>query len=321
MARIKYYYDTDTCKYERVHTSKMDVFINLVAFFFIALVLAGGFVYLTSLFIDSPKLAKLKKENEALQMAYEDVQESLEGIDQKVKVLSERDDEVYRVYFETNPIPPSIREGGIGGTDRFKEIKELKSAKADLVHEMYQKMDQLKRAMYVQSKSYDSITNMAQNKSKMLAAIPAIQPVSIKETRHLASIFGLRMHPLLNFERPHEGIDFSAPKGTPIYAAGDGRIEAAFYSISGGKMIVINHGYKYQTRYLHMSGFAVKRGERVKRGDIIGYVGSTGLSRGPHLHYEVLKDGEPVNPVNYFNKDITEEQFEMIVKLAAKQNE
>ncbi|CAN0158208.1 unnamed protein product, partial [Chrysoparadoxa australica] len=148
----------------------------------------------------------------------------------------------------------------------------------------------------------------------------AIQTIAIADTTRLASDFGMRLQPLLNYERKHEGIHLTAPKGTPVHASGNGVVEAAFYSVTGGKLVVINHGYNYQSRYLHMSKFEVSKGEKVKRGDIIGYVGSTGLSRAPHLHYEVLKYGEPVNPIHYFNQNLTQEQFELIVELAAKQN-
>ena len=321
MAKLKYYYNTDTCNYERIRVSKTDVLLNLFGFFTLVLALAVGILFTLSKFYDTPKLTQLKNEREAIVQHYQDLSQDLKSTEQHLSALSERDDDIYRVYFEQKPIPESVRKGGVGGTSRRTEIYESSNSEKDLIIGTFQKIDQLSHEILVQEKSYNLIDELAYDKAKMYASIPAIQPISIDDMTRLASIFGMRMHPLLHFERKHEGIDFTAPRGTPIHASGNGYVEAAFYSTSGGYMVVINHGYSYQTRYLHMSKFDVVKGQKVKRGDVIGYVGSTGLSRAPHLHYEVLKNGEPVNPVHYFNKNLTQEQYELIVELVAKQND
>ncbi len=321
MAKLKYYYNTDTCNYERIRVSKMDVFLNLLGFFLLVLTIAVGIIFTLSRFYDTPKLTSLKQEREVIRQAYHDLHSELNETEQQLGMLSERDDDIYRVYFEQKPIPSTIRKGGVGGTDRRTDIYESDNSEKELLISTYQKIDQLNHEILIQEKSYNLIDELAYDKAKMYASIPAIQPISIDDMTRLASMFGMRMHPLLHYERKHEGIDFTAPRGTPIHASGNGVVEAAFYSTSGGYLVVINHGYSYQTRYLHMSKFDVKKGQKVKRGDIIGYVGSTGLSRAPHLHYEVLKNGEPVNPVHYFNKNLTQEQYELIVELVAKQND
>ncbi len=321
MAKLKYYYNTHTCNYERIRVSKMDVFLNFLGFLLLVLVFAVGIIFTLSRFYDTPKLTNLKKEREVIIQSYQDLHQELSTNEEHLASLAEKDDGIYRVYFEQKPIPTSIRKGGVGGTSRRSGIYESSNSDKELMIGTYEKIDQLNHEILVQEKSYNLIDELAYDKAKMYASIPAIQPISIDDMTRLASIFGMRMHPLLHFERKHEGIDFTAPSGTPIHASGNGYVEAAFYSTSGGYMVVINHGYSYQTRYLHMSKFDVVKGQKVKRGDVIGYVGSTGLSRAPHLHYEVLKNGEPVNPVHYFNKNLTQEQYELIVELVANQND
>ncbi|MBV6642395.1 MAG: M23 family metallopeptidase [Cyclobacteriaceae bacterium] len=321
MAKLKYYYNTHTCNYERIRVSKMDVFLNFLGFFLLVLVFAVGIIFTLSRFYDTPKLTNLKKEREVIIQSYQDLHKELNANEDHLASLAEKDDGIYRIYFEQAPIPTSIRKGGVGGTNRRNDIYESTNSDREWMIGTYQKIDQLSHEILIQEKSYNLIDELAYDKAKMYASIPAIQPISIDDMTRLASIFGMRMHPLLQFERKHEGIDFTAPRGTPIHASGNGYVEAAFYSTSGGYMVVINHGYSYQTRYLHMSKFDVVKGQKVKRGDVIGYVGSTGLSRAPHLHYEVLKNGEPVNPVHYFNKNLTQEQYELIVELVAKQND
>ncbi len=321
MAKLKYYYNTETCNYERIRVSKTDVLVNFLSFLALVLAFASGIIYGLSYFFDSPKLAELKYENEEIVLDYQNISAGLAYNENQIDKLSIRDDAIYRVYVERKPIPEMVRKGGVGGTKRRAEILETQNAHKDLLIANYQKVDQLKHEILIQDKSYDLIDKLTQEKSERFASIPAIQPIAIDDMTRLASVFGMRMHPLLNYQRAHEGIDLTAPRGTPVHASGNGWVEAAFYSVSGGNLVVINHGYNYQSRYLHMSKFAVKKGQKVKRGDIIGYVGSTGLSRAAHLHYEVLKRGEPVNPVHYFNQNLTQEQFELVVKLAARQND
>ncbi len=321
MARIKYYYDTETCKYERIRVSKWDIFLNALGIFTLALVLAVVIYFVTMTYFESPQVSLLKKENKELQMYYEDMHKDLDNMNDMLSALQERDDNIYRVIFEADPIPSSIRQAGVGGTDRYRALREESLEREDLVINTYEQIDKLKKQMYIQTKSYDDILQMAKNKSDMLASIPSIQPIPNKDLKRLASGYGMRMHPILKVRRMHAGCDFSAPQGTPIYATGDGKIIRARFFKSSGNMITIDHGYGYTTKYLHMSKFNVKEGQEVKRGDIIGYVGNTGLSKAPHCHYEVWKDGRHINPVNYFYNDVSEEEWDELLELASRENE
>jgi murein DD-endopeptidase MepM/ murein hydrolase activator NlpD len=321
MARIKYYYDTETCKYERIRVSKWDISLNLLGFLAVALILAVGILFVFSSYFESPQVSLLKKEKKELLIYYEDMQKELENMQQMLNSLEDRDDNIYRVIFEADPIPSTVREAGVGGTDRYRALREERLVREDLILETYKKIDKLKKKMYIQTKSYDEIKKMAENKTEMLASIPSIQPISNRELKRLASGYGMRMHPILKYRRMHTGCDFSAPQGTPIYATGNGKIEKAYNSSSGGNIIIINHGFGYKTKYLHMSKFAVKAGQKVKRGDCIGYVGNTGLSAAPHCHYEVWKNGKHVNPVNYFYNDLTEEEYDKLLEIASRENQ
>jgi septal ring factor EnvC (AmiA/AmiB activator) len=321
MARIKYYYDTETCKYERIKVSKWDILLNSLGIFTLSLVLAVSILFVSSTYFESPQVSMLKKENSELLMYYNDMQKDIEQMESMIGALQERDDNIYRVIFEADPIPSTVRQAGVGGTDRYRDLREEKIEREDLVISTYSEIDKLKKQMYIQTKSYDDILQMAKNKSEMLASIPSIQPISNKDLKRLASGYGVRMHAILKVKRMHMGCDFSAPQGTPIFSTGDGKVTKARYYKSSGNMITIDHGYGYQTKYLHMSKFAVKEGQKVKRGDIIGYVGNTGLSKAPHCHYEIWKDKKHINPVNYFYNDVTDEEFDKLLELASRENE
>ncbi len=321
MARIKYYYDTETCKYERIKVSKWDIFLNALGIFTLSLILAVVIIFISSTYFESPQVSLLKKQNKELLMYYEDMEKELEQINKMLAVLQDRDDNIYRVIFEADPIPSTIRQAGVGGTDRYRALREEKLEREDLVINTLAKIDQLKKKIYIQTKSYDDILEMAKNKADMLASIPSIQPIANKNLTRLASGYGMRMHPILKFRRMHAGIDFSAPQGTPIFATGNGKVIKAKRYRTSGNMVVIDHGYGYKTKYMHMVRFAVKEGQKVKRGDVIGYVGNTGMSKAPHCHYEVWKDGRHVNPVYYFYNDVTDEEFDKLLELASRENE
>jgi murein DD-endopeptidase MepM/ murein hydrolase activator NlpD len=236
--------------------------------------------------------------------------------------LQQRDDNLYRIIFESEPIPEEMRNAGVGGSDRYKEIKEKGLKQEDLVVSLSQKVDALKRKMYVQSISYDEVTDMAHKKEEYWASVPAIQPILNENLNMLASGYGMRIHPILKVRKMHKGVDFAAPKGTPIYATGEGVVVAVKTVFGGyGKHIEIDHGFGFTTRYAHMNEFKVKKGQRIKRGDLIGTVGNTGSSTAPHVHYEIMKDGRFVNPVNYFFKDLTPEEFDKILELSGRENQ
>ena len=321
MARIKYYYDTETCKYERIKVSKWDIFLNSLGIFTLSLVLAVVILFISSTYFESPQVSMLKKENSELLMYYNDMQKDIAQMESMVGALQERDDNIYRVIFEADPIPSTIRQAGVGGTDRYRALREEKIEREDLVITTFENIDKLKKQMYIQTKSYDDILQMAKHKTDMLASIPSIQPIPNKDLKRLASGYGMRMHPILKVRRMHAGCDFSAPQGTPIYATGNGKILKARRQGDAGNTVIIDHGFGYKTKYFHMSAFAVKEGQKVKRGDVIGFVGNTGLSAAPHCHYEVWKDGKHINPVNFFYNDVTDEEFDMLLELAAKENQ
>ena len=321
MARIKYYYDTESCKYERVKVSTWDIILNLLGFFCLALIMAVGIFVVTNEYFKSPLVAKLEKENEELGFYYSLLSQEMQDANDMMASLQERDDNVYRVIFEAEPIPSSIRNAGVGGTNRYKELMDEGVEREKLILESYQKMDKLKKKMYIQTKSYDDIMDLAINKEKFLASIPAIQPVANKNLKRVASGYGYRMHPILKVRKMHPGLDFSANTGTPVYATGDGVVRKAKKNFGGyGWEIEIDHGYGYITKYAHLSAFHVKRGQQVKRGERIGDVGTTGLSTAPHLHYEIKKDNKKINPVHYFSQDLNATEYEEVLRLASIEN-
>ncbi|UXP31874.1 M23 family metallopeptidase [Reichenbachiella agarivorans] len=322
MARIKYYYDTESCKYERVKVSTWDIILNALGFLSLSLMLAAGMFIVYNKYFKSPVVAQLEKENEELLFYYDLLKGEMKSASEMLTSLQERDDNVYRVIFEAEPIPSSIRNAGVGGADRYKEIAEKGLERDDILMEAYAKIDKLKKQMYIQTKSYDELIEMASNKAAFYAALPAIQPVSNEELKRLSSGFGYRTDPILKTRKMHLGVDFSAPKGTPIYTTGDGVVSKVHTSFGGyGRYVEIDHGYGYETKYAHMSAFNVKEGQQVKRGECIGYVGNSGKSTAPHCHYEVSKDGKKINPVHFFYKDLNSSEYEEILRLASIENQ
>lgn len=322
MARIKYYYDTESCKYERVRVSTWDIITNFLGFLSVSLILAVGLFYAYNRYFESPEIGQLRKENNELKLHYELIAKEMELANKMLVNLHERDDYVYRVIFEADPIPSSIRTAGVGGTNKYKHLLDAELEREDLIVDTYKKIDQLKKQMYIQTKSYDEIIELARNKEQMYASIPAIQPVSNQELKRLSSGFGMRTDPILKVPMMHTGVDFSAPRGTPIYATGDGVVEKVTTTFTGyGKQVLIDHGFGFQSFYAHLDKFEVKTGQKVKRGELIGYVGNTGKSTAPHLHYEVYKDGKKVNPVHYFYQDLNADEYEEILRLASIENQ
>lgn len=322
MSKIKYYYNPETCKYERYIKSKWDITLNALSFLSLSSMLAVVFIILFYTYFDNPKELLLQKENRELKLYFELLEQEVGKMNQMLGDLQERDDNLYRIIFESEPIAPEIRQAGVGGSDRYREIREKGLKQEKLIISLHSKIDALKRQLYVQSISYDEITEMALKKEEYWASIPAIQPILNKNLNLLASGFGMRLHPILKVRKMHTGVDFTAPKGTPIYATGDGVVKEVTSIFGGyGKFVEIDHGFGFVTRYAHMNDFNVKKGQKVKRGDKIGTVGNTGSSTAPHVHYEVLKDGKYINPVNYFFKDLTPEEYDLILELASKETQ
>lgn len=322
MARIKYYYDTETCKYERIKTSTGDFILNTLGFLSLTVALAVGLLILYSSYFESPKELMLKNEVKEMEYYYQNLQKEVDKLNTILSGMEYRDDNIYRAVLGAEPIEKNIRDAGIGGADRYEEIRNKNVIHEEVIVKLHEAVDKLRRKVYIESKSQDDVVDMAKNKEKLFAAIPAIQPVANKELIALASGFGMRIHPVYKVRKMHTGVDFAAVIGTPIYATADGVIDRTDVSFSGyGKVIEIDHGFGYRTRYAHMHGFAVRQGQRVKRGDLIGYVGDTGLSTAPHLHYEVFVNGMHVNPIYYFFNDLNAAEYEKILELASVENQ
>ncbi len=322
MAKIKYYYDTETCKYERVRTTKSDIVLNTLGIISLTLAMAVGLLLVYSNYFESPKELILKNEVKELEFYYENLEKEIERMDQVLADMEHRDDNIYRAVLGAEPIEKSIREGGVGGADRYEDIKNKDIIHEEFILKLHTNVDKLRRKVYIESKSQDDVVQLAEKKEKLFAAIPAIQPISNKELIALASGFGLRIHPVYKVKKMHTGIDFAAPIGTPIYATADGVIDQLDVSFSGyGKKVEIDHGFGYRTRYAHMHGFTVRNGQHIKRGELIGYVGNTGLSTAPHLHYEVFINGRQVNPVYYFFNDLNAADYEKVIELASIENQ
>ena len=320
MSKIKYYYDTKTLSYKPIESTGIDKFKKFIVYLTSSAILAFFTLLIFFQYFDSPKEKRLKGEINHLLSQYEIIKNDLEKIELVLDDIQKRDDNIYRTIFEADPIPTSIRKQGFGGVNRYKKLSGYSNS--DLIINTSKKIDQLTKQLYLQSKSFDEIIELAKNKSKMLASIPAIQPVANKDLKRMTSGYGYRIHPIYKTRKMHYGMDYSAKVGTEIYATGDGVVSKVKRSKRGyGNYVKINHGYGYETLYAHMSKYIVKKGQKVKRGEVIGYVGNTGISTVPHLHYEVRKDNKKINPVNFYFNDLTPDEYEKMLELASQPNQ
>jgi hypothetical protein len=322
VAKIKYYYDTETCKYERIKTSTGDIVLNIAGILLLTFGMAVGLIFIAGNYFESPREVMLKNEVKEMEFYYQNLDGEYQKLKAQLSGMEYRDDNIYRAVLGAEPIDKNIRQGGVGGADRFEGIRSKNIQHEDLIIKIKETMMQLKRKVYIESKSQDDLVSMAENKEKLFASIPAIQPIANKELIALASGYGFRIHPVYKVLKMHTGVDFAASIGTPIYATADGVIDKLEVSFAGyGKVLEIDHGFGYRTRYAHMHGFAVRQGQHIKRGDLIGYVGNTGLSTAPHLHYEVFVNGAYVNPVHYFFNDLNATEYAKIIELASVENQ
>ncbi|MFA5620367.1 MAG: M23 family metallopeptidase [Weeksellaceae bacterium] len=316
MGLKKYKYNERTSSYEPVKHRPFKKILNISGFIILAIGfgVGSGFVFNNSNQPDESKYlaAELKEMKNQYELLNEKVKQSQEVLNQ----IEDRDNNLYRSYFDLTPISEDVRQAGFGGVNRYAKFNDWQYG--DVASELAKNVDVLNKQMVIQSKSLDEIVVTAKEKDKMFAHLPAIQPVANKKLNRVSSGYGVRIHPILKIGKLHKGMDFSAPVGTPIYATADGKVEVAGVMGGYGNVVKINHGYGYQTLYGHMSKIKTRAGKSVKRGDIIGYVGNTGLSTGPHLHYEVLKNGKSVNPVNYFYQDISPEDYKTLIEKSSK---
>lgn len=316
MSKVKYRFNKKTLTFDRVQITLKKRLLYFFTHLSTGLVFAAVVLVIAYNFIDSPKEKAQKREIEQMKLQYWILNDQINRIIKVVKDLQDRDDNIYRVIFEADPIPSSIREAGMGGIDRYEKLQGFNSS--EIMIETTKKLDKITGQLYVQSKSFDEVFELAKNKEAMLACIPAIQPISNKDLRRLESHFGMRTDPFYKVRKFHEGIDFSAPVGTEIYATGNGTVAVAGRETYGGygNQILIDHGYNYTTRYAHLSRIFVRTGQKITRGQIIGYVGNTGKSTSPHLHYEVRKNMIALNPIYFFFNDLTPEQFEQMLVMS-----
>ncbi|MBV7440817.1 M23 family metallopeptidase [Weeksellaceae bacterium TAE3-ERU29] len=298
------------------NTTKLILSVIFLTLFFSGLGISIGYHYLIK-----PKTAnqaKLAGELEKMELQYKVLNKKFKQTQSVLKDLENRDEYVYRSFFELTPIDEDVRKSGFGGTDRYADFSSL--TYADLVKETSENLDIINKRLVIQSKSLDEIIESAKKKDEMFRHLPAIQPIANKDLKHIASGYGMRLHPILKIGKMHWGTDFAAAAGTPIYATGDATVKQAGTSGGYGNVVVLDHGYGYETVYGHMSKIKAKQGQKVKRGDIIGFVGSTGLSTGPHLHYEVHKNGERVDPMHFFYEDVSPDEFKKIYNKSQEMN-
>jgi murein DD-endopeptidase MepM/ murein hydrolase activator NlpD len=320
MKKIKYYYNTHTLRYEKLETPLRVKLLRVFGFIAAALVTAAIISLLAFRFIGSPNEKLLRAENERMKDRYRELSKETKKIEQQMKELEDRDNEVYRSIFEATPIPDSARLKDLEKEQQITKVEGMEQN--DLINSIITSLNNMSSRINVQKASYKDLGGMVKDKEKLLAATPAIQPVSNADLKRIASGFGYRIDPVYKTVKLHPGLDFAAPAGTPIYATADGTVEFAGNRGDGyGNNVIINHGYGYKTLFGHMFRIKARGGQRVKRGEVIGWVGSTGKSTGPHCHYEVIKNGNKIDPIYFFYNDLTPEQFDRLLKLAAAANQ
>ena len=316
MKRIKYYYDTQNLRYEKIVVPLRVKLLRFFVFIVVSVMIAFFIVFLAFRFIPSPQLKLAELKYEKMRQNYESLVKQTEKLEIEMAALEKRDNEVYRSIFEANPLPDSARAKLTEDKTEIEKVAALNDE--ELGNELAATLNNINARINYQFASYNSIEKLIRNQEEKLASIPAIQPVSNKDLNRVASGFGMRIDPVYGTPKMHKGLDFTAPQGTPIYATGNGRIQDASFDQGGyGNHVIINNGYGYKTLFAHMSKIKVKKGQSVKRGEVIGWVGSTGKSTGPHCHYEVHVNGREVNPVYFFYNDLTPEQFDRILKIAS----
>jgi murein DD-endopeptidase MepM/ murein hydrolase activator NlpD len=317
MAKPKYKFNPESLSFDKIRLGAKAILLRTLAYV-VATILIGIILnFLYGVFFDTPKEKALKREIAQMTLQYDLVHREMGNLEKVIQHLQETDDNLYRTIFGAEPVQSSQRQGGVGGVNRFSELEGYSNSK--IVVETEKKLDEIRKQVYVQSKSFDELILLAKEKEEMLRSIPAIIPISTKDLTRIASGFGLRIHPVYKISKFHAGMDFTAPLGTEIYASGDGTIESMLSSKRGmGNYIVINHGFGYSSVYAHLDRFNVRAGQKVHRGDVIGFVGNTGMSVAPHLHYEIKLNNVNVDPVNYFFNDLTAAEYEAMIEVASK---
>lgn len=317
MPKSRYRFNPESLSFDRIRLGFRAVLLRALAYFVGSLLIALVYYLIFAMFVDSPKEKALLREIDQLTLQYDMIQRDMGNLEKVLGELQETDDNLYRTIFEAEPIPATLRQGGVGGVNRYKELEGYNNS--NIVIETTKRLDKIKKRIVVQSKSFDELISLAARKEEMLTSIPAIIPIANKDLIRTASGFGLRIHPIYKIIKFHSGMDFTAPNGTDVYATGNGTVEAVITSQRGlGKHIIIDHGFGYKSIYAHLSDFNVRPRQKVQRGDVIGFVGSTGTSIADHLHYEIKLNGVNVDPVNYYFEDLTAAEYERMIEIASK---
>jgi len=320
MSNVKYYYDSETLTYRLIKRDTKRFAKNTFVFLFAAAMFGFITILIAEHYFESPREKALNRELQNLDLQYNLLTKKMTEAEAVLKNVENRDNGIYRLYFEANPIPEEQRNQGFGGVNRYKKYEGFNNS--ELIISANKRIDILQKRIIIQSKSLDEITALAKDKEKILARIPAIQPIKNEDLTRMASGFGYRSDPFTKVRKFHYGMDFTAPRGTPIYASGDGVVKRADGRASGyGNHIRIDHGYDYVSLYAHLYKYNVNVGQKVRRGDLIGYVGSSGRSVGPHLHYEVFKDNIRINPLNFYYGNLSTEEFNRLLSIASIENQ
>ena len=317
MSKPKYSFNPESLSYDQIKLSPRQKIFKFLRGAVLLLSVSFVFLLILSLFFDTPGEKIQKRENKQLLYQYELLNQKVEKMEQSMDEIQQHDDNIYRLIFGIDPVSENVRKAGVGGSNPYKELEQY--SKSELLIETSKRIDNLTRRMVVQTESYDNIMKLVQDKEKFLASIPAISPIADRNLKRFASGYGYRIHPIYRTLKMHKGIDLTAPTGTKVYATGGGKVISAGYATGGyGIKVIIDHGYGYKTLYAHLNKVNVKVGKRVARGDVIGEVGSTGRSTAPHLHYEVRKNDQTENPVNYYYTDLTPEEYEEMINVSSQ---
>ncbi len=315
MARkVKFHYNPDTLSYERVPTTFLGVLQKMGLFLLTSVCFGIVFCVLFVYFGESPREKQLASENARMKTQYKLLERRMDDLQTILDDLRQRDDNLYRVILQADPIPDGVRRSALGNNRRYDDFADMTNA--SLLTEATKRVDDLTKQIYIQSQSYDEVVGLVKVNDQKLRNIPAIQPVLNKNLKRMASGYGVRIDPVYHTPRFHAGMDFTAPTGTDIYVTGDGVVETAGWRQGYGNCVTVDHGFGYVTLYAHMHKIGVRKGQKLTRGDIIGEVGNTGKSTGPHLHYEVRFHGKPVDPRNYYFLDLSPEQYDEMIQLS-----
>lgn len=316
MPKTKYKYNPNNLSFEEVSIGIWKRLLKLILWIAPSLVVGILFSVLFTKQLNSPKEKELKQALEMDQIELERIQDEMELVDDVLSELEKRDEDLYRVSLYADELPKELKLNRLnGGFARYGSLKDVTNDQ--LLKKTSRNLKNIEKRLDAQSRSFRDLLELAKHKEEMLASIPAIQPVNNKDLKQMASGYGFRIDPIYKTRKMHTGMDFTANIGTEVYVTGDGVVESLEISAWGyGKCIVVNHGFGYKTRYAHLSAFKVKKGQRLKRGEIIGLVGSTGKSVGPHLHYEVEKGRAKVNPIHYYHNDLSPEQYERLLEMS-----